>query len=88
MVNGANIMIPDEMDNKPVPSQIVYQLSSPQVLRAVVIITLLAGMAVVLATERTLPDQLETLLLLAVGSLFEMPSQTRTRARNGQEETH
>lgn len=71
-------MIPDEMTNRPVPSQIVYQLSSPQVLRAIVIVTLLAGMAVVLGTERTLPDQLETLLLLAVGSLFEMPTTNKS----------
>jgi hypothetical protein len=34
---------------------------------------LLAGAGVVLVTERELPPQMETLLLLAVGSLFDAP---------------
>jgi integral membrane sensor domain MASE1 len=66
-------VIPDEMLDRPAPAQVVYQLTTAQVIRAIVTVSLLCILAYSIVQQQQLNDVLLTLLGAAIGSYFDLP---------------
>jgi hypothetical protein len=67
------MVIPPELDEYPAGAQMVYQWTTPQVVRALVTLSLLCILAYSIVNQEELNDVLLTLLGAAIGSYFELP---------------
>lgn len=69
-------IIPSELNNHPQEAQAVYQLTTAQVIRAIIALMLTVVIVWMLVNERVVPNDLWLVFGLVVGSYFDLAPQT------------